>query len=271
MSNSIWEAVPEGHDCIAYDSTGEVYAYSEGMRRSKANWVVGGFRHLGTVRESPWKEYYEGVSWDESLRRRPSASLAECREENNMLWSLAPEDYNWITFSKRGGVFAWRELPIFEHDLEVWMMSNEIIAEGVLIGNMRSPFWKSYFSGVETKDSLRQRPGTQKHVAADDAIDELQKAIHENAVAHGWWEDDRSPGELIALIHSELSEALEAFRDGNPESEKIPGFTQAEEELADTIIRILDMAQWHNFSLAEAIAAKHKYNTTRPYKHGKEF
>ncbi len=45
---------------------------------------------------------------------------------------------------------------------------------------------------------------------------EWAREIHENAVAHGWWEGDRSTGEIIALIHSELSETLEEAREDRP-------------------------------------------------------
>ena len=46
----------------------------------------------------------------------------------------------------------------------------------------------------------------------NDFIDE----IHANAVAHGWWEEERPYGEVLALVHSEWSEALEEYRVGRP-------------------------------------------------------
>lgn len=47
-------------------------------------------------------------------------------------------------------------------------------------------------------------------------INDLAKDIHENAVAHGWWEGNREKPEILALVHSEWSEALEEARDGRP-------------------------------------------------------
>jgi NTP pyrophosphatase (non-canonical NTP hydrolase) len=73
----------------------------------------------------------------------------------------------------------------------------------------------------------------------------------------------------IARMHSELSEAVEAIRHGNPRSEKIPEFTNEEEELADCIIRILDYCGAKGYDIGGAIVAKSEYNEGRSYLHGK--
>lgn len=90
------------------------------------------------------------------------------------------------------------------------------------------------------------------------------------AIEHGWTvkDTDEDKGLKIALMHSELSEALEAIRKGNPQSEKIPEFTELEEELADVVLRIMNFGCQLNLRIAEAIIAKDEYNTNRPYKHG---
>ncbi len=99
-------------------------------------------------------------------------------------------------------------------------------------------------------------------------FNKLSNEINKNAINHGWWEGERNEGELIALMHSELSEALEALRYGNLPDNHIPEFNGVEAEFADVIIRIMDVAAAKGYRVAEAIIAKHKYNLTRPFKHG---
>lgn len=85
----------------------------------------------------------------------------------------------------------------------------------------------------------------------------------------GWYTDKKTgeqfepnKGERIALMHSELSEALEGIRKGLMD-DKLPHRKMEEVELADTIIRILDYAGFYGFDLGGAIIEKLEYNAKR--------
>jgi len=95
-------------------------------------------------------------------------------------------------------------------------------------------------------------------------INRLIKECHSIARKKGWWEDERNEGELIALMHSELSEALEAMRNHAKRDE-------IAEELADCCIRIFDYCGARNIDLEKSLLKKIEYNKTRPYRHGKKF
>ena len=103
-------------------------------------------------------------------------------------------------------------------------------------------------------------------------LNELVKEAFETATSKGWHDQERSFGELIALCHSELSEALEDYRDGrSPSTEdyndngKPIGIPS---ELADVVIRIADMCGQYGIDLESAIIEKMRYNTTRGVRHG---
>jgi len=102
-------------------------------------------------------------------------------------------------------------------------------------------------------------------------INELAHRIHRIAVEHGWWERPRDFPEVAALIHSEVSEALEEYRqhgtdklfyreNGKPEGLAV--------ELADAVIRIFDYLVYLGVNVDETIRQKVAHNELRPYRHG---
>lgn len=112
--------------------------------------------------------------------------------------------------------------------------------------------------------------------AVNIALTDLSEACHSNMVQKGFWDESRNMGEIIALIHSEASEALEEHRQGHPLTairlegplDKPEGFPI---ELADIILRIMDIVGGYHINLAEAIKMKMRYNETRPHKHMKKY
>lgn len=100
-------------------------------------------------------------------------------------------------------------------------------------------------------------------------IDLLQNQSHGQAQEAGWWHDpdtgapiERNKGELIALMHSELSELLEAERKGLMD-DKLPHRPANEVEMADLIIRALDYAGRYHLDVSGAVLEKMRYNAQR--------
>jgi NTP pyrophosphatase (non-canonical NTP hydrolase) len=106
----------------------------------------------------------------------------------------------------------------------------------------------------------------------------------------GWRSGDNTFGDYVALLHSEVSEMLEAYRDhrladaigpaepiwggedrmGNPiRRDWQPGKPEGVgSEMADVLIRLIDMADVYHIDLAQEYERKMAYNRTRPYQHG---
>jgi len=97
-----------------------------------------------------------------------------------------------------------------------------------------------------------------------DTLNKLRDESHNYAKSKGFYDNEpRNFGELIALIHSEVSEALEADRRGD--------INMVGEEFADILIRVFDAAGYYNIDLDYHVKRKMDINKNRPYKHGKKY
>ena len=119
----------------------------------------------------------------------------------------------------------------------------------------------------------------------------IAKQIYEANKAKGFWDKERNVGELLMLVVSELGEAMEAHRKGkftqplqlawffatldksHAIQEVFPDHIKDtfEDEIADAIIRLLDLSAGLGIDIEGHIKAKLEYNKSRPYLHGKKY
>lgn len=114
-------------------------------------------------------------------------------------------------------------------------------------------------------------------------LNEIANIVHTNAKIKGFHPEDETIHQFMANqcsnLHGEVSELWEAWRAGKEfdPCDKAEKMTEqgiyplncSEEELADIIIRALDLSARLGIDISRAVLAKHQYNMNRPYKHGK--
>lgn len=167
----------------------------------------------------------------------------------------------------------------------------------------KSIYMQSYFEAINTKDCdseiiySRNIEDLKKEIDMyisslyeSTFLTRLSKVIHKNNKKKGFYEKERNIGEILCLIHSEISEALEAHR--NSKKTKILCVNTAnklkidlefkdyfkknikdnfEDEIADVLIRVLDLCAYMEIDIDSHLKAKMRYNSLRDYKHGKKY
>ncbi len=137
----------------------------------------------------------------------------------------------------------------------------------------------------EDKSEVEEIRDAEFTISFIESFNAMSRLAHANARDKGFWDTSDKlqqlanahglgkelslmrGAQLNALIASEIGEALEGARKDLP-SDKCPGFTNEEEEYADAVVRILDLAEGRKLRIADAIIAKMRYNSSRERLHG---
>ena len=103
---------------------------------------------------------------------------------------------------------------------------------------------------------------SEEYEAMAEDIDFLSYMCHGSAKAAGWWDNPREVGTMLMLAVSEIAEAMEGHRK-NQMDDKLPHRPMIEVEIADCIIRLLDICRGLGLDVGGALAEKFCYNQTR--------
>ena len=103
---------------------------------------------------------------------------------------------------------------------------------------------------------------TEEEHRAWRGILKAQEMTYRTASSDGWYKNPETGEDVVALMHSELSEALEAYRKELMD-DNLPHRNGIQAEFADCVIRILDTANTMGIDMADALIAKNRYNAIR--------
>jgi len=167
-----------------------------------------------------------------------------------------------LTASKRENYQLNKQLSDASVDLQLVeaKLEKQVVEHEVLVEYLK----KRLLEALEAKVFAKTRPTMQ----------DLTKRAHQTAVSKGWWDGvddaDAIVPEKLCLIHSEVSEALESYRNGEDmlwitDTGKPEGLLA---ELADVVIRCADLSEALGLDLGSAMSTKMDYNDTRPHRHG---
>lgn len=198
-----------------------------------------------------WIGYGNDISDGDDMDHGPSLNL----NSNNQ----------WLSsWSIHNGVDQSNHDIVFRIDFEVY--KNEIV--NVMIDKK---YWETFdYFDEEHKltgfiiDLKKLEEPFKYRISEQEikALESIMRKCYGQSKAMGWHSKPRSDGDRIALMHSELSEALEYCRKGGKD-DHLPQYDGQIVEYADCIIRILDTCGLHDYNVAQALADKLAYNRTR--------